>query len=276
MIAIRRAPASESNPRLREEPARNGESNDAWLARMKAKGGIVLIGGASLSHFRLRVAQSHLRQDLFPSFWSVAGILHDDGATFDTVSLGWGWHSSVIPRTNAIQTRTVADYADTWRYPNIAWLKFSTDGEKLREAVERIKADRSIVDLPRLLLAWLGFSWGASERGNPLLDGMGIPSACFVEAAFAIAGIELTPSLASDASCPEAIWQSAKWWVEYYEKTRREMKGTPVRVPEGVFALRQREAAIRDENDGEPKSGGGTPRPSARRAKKPSRKGKVR
>jgi len=64
MISIRRAPTSQGNSELREERPRAGEGNVAWLARMKARGGILLIGGTSLSHFRIRVAQSHVRQDL--------------------------------------------------------------------------------------------------------------------------------------------------------------------------------------------------------------------
>jgi hypothetical protein len=29
------------------------------------------------------------------------------------------------------------------------------------------------------------------------------------------AGFELTPGIASSATCPEAIWQAARWWHEY-------------------------------------------------------------
>jgi hypothetical protein len=249
MIAIRRSTTSEENPELRAEPARDGESNAAWLRRVGATGGIVLVGGASLTHFRMRVAQSHLRQDLYPSLWSVAAILHDDGERLDTVSLSFGRHASSVPRTNAVQTRTIGDYDDTRRYPNVAWLRFSQDGDAIRAAVDRVTSDRSIVDLPRLLLAWLGFAWGAGQRGNPLLEGVGIPSASFVEAVYALSGIELTPSLSADASCPEAIWQSAKWWRDYYEKTRSASPAGIARVPEGRFAIRQPEAAITSNGD---------------------------
>jgi hypothetical protein len=33
---------------------------------------------------------------------------------------------------------------------------------------------------------------------------------------FGVVGYDLTPGLESRASCPEAIWQAAKWWHEYY------------------------------------------------------------
>lgn len=248
MITIRRAPTNDQNPDVVEKPAREAETNVEWLRRIGARGGILLIGGASLSHFRMRVAQSHLRQDLFPSLWSVAAILDASGRRVTTVSFGWGRHVSVIPRINAIQTRPVSDYADPGRYPNVAWLRFPTDGSVMERAVERLRGDRSIVDLPKLVLAWLGFAWGAGHCGNPLLDGMGIPSASFVEAAYAIAGVELTPGLSSSASCPEAIWQSAKWWREYYVESEDDGERSSKRVPTGFFVVRQRAAAIVVEN----------------------------
>jgi hypothetical protein len=109
------------------------------------------------------------------------------------------------------------------------------------------------VDLPRHVLAWLGFVWGAGEQGNPLFAGIGHPGAAFVEAVHALAGVELTPGLSSAASCPEAIWLSATWWRHYYEKTATEDKN---RVPpHGFFATRQRAAAVHDPGDP-----GGAPR----------------
>jgi hypothetical protein len=46
---------------------------------------------------------------------------------------------------------------------------------------------------------------------------MGIPSAVLIESAYSIIGVELTPGLAGQSSCPEAIWQAAKWWHEFYD-----------------------------------------------------------
>ena len=50
---------------------------------------------------------------------------------------------------------------------------------------------------------------------NPLFDGYGMPSAAFIEALCAANGYDLTPGLESRASCPEAIWQAARWWHEF-------------------------------------------------------------
>lgn len=276
MLSPSRAPTttgSTGNRDLEHKPARDGESNVDWLARMKAREGLILIGGASLSHFRLRVAQSHLRRDLLPSFWSVAGFLHDGGRSVDTVTFNWGGHASTIPKSNAILTRPIETYADPGRYPNIAFIRFAAAPSDVLKGIERVKEDRAIVDLPRLVVEWLGFVWGARAKGNPLLDRIGVPSACFVEAAYAIAGIELTPGLAADASCPEAIWQSAKWWRSYYEETTRETKGKDgARIPIGAYALRQKAAAVTDE-DGQEATGPQAPQaPKAPKARKAPRR----
>lgn len=260
MIPVRRAPTTEQNVDLREQRPRRGESNGEWLARTKQTEGLLLIGGASLSHFRLRVAQSHVRRDLLPSFWSMAGFLRDGGRNVDTVSFSWGRHASSVPATNAVVTRSIADYDDPVRYPNIAVVRFATDAVAVSSAIEQVKADRMIVDLPRLLVEWLGFVWGAGQHGNPLLARVGIPSACFVEAVYSVAGIELTPGLASEASCPEAIWQSLKWWRPFYEAVAKEERG---RIPGGLYGLRQVAAAVSDEDGA---SDGRVPRSRTRSA----------
>ena len=66
------------------------------------------------------------------------------------------------------------------------------------------------------MLSWLAFVWGAGNGPNPLVNGSGLPSAVLVEIAFGIAEVELTPGLASASSCPEAIYQAAKWWHHFY------------------------------------------------------------
>ena len=90
----------------------------------------------------------------------------------------------------------------------------------LMNAVERFQQQRIVIDAVQLLLAWLGYAWGAGRAGNPLLDGLGMPSAAMLETVTGAAGFDLTPGLESRASCPEAIWQSARWWHEYHEENK--------------------------------------------------------
>jgi hypothetical protein len=261
MITIRRSPATERNGQIAEREA-GDLSNRAWLADGRIRDGVILLGGSSVVDFRLRVAQSHLRIDLTPSCWSIAGILLDD-ETFASVPFGVP-DASTVPRTNAVQRCRLADYDDPRRFPNIAVVQFADGEAAIRRNVDLITSERSIIDLPAYLVPWLAFVWGAGLQPNPLFEQKGIPSAVFVETAYAIAGVELTPGLSSASSCPEAIWQSATWWQAFFESaTGRadEKRAVPI-VPRGEFVLRQPAAAVLDEPPGvsvEP----GAPTPAA-------------
>ena len=67
-----------------------------------------------------------------------------------------------------------------------------------------------------MIVRWLAFVWGVARTPNPLMDGMGIPSAAMLEIVIGAVDFDLTPGLESRSSCPEAISQAAKYWHEYY------------------------------------------------------------
>jgi len=81
MTTMRNSSATEPNPALRDTaadqstakslaakgPAAQATSNLQWLKAAGLKDGILLLGGTSLAHFWVRVAQGHLRSDL-PSY----------------------------------------------------------------------------------------------------------------------------------------------------------------------------------------------------------------
>lgn len=245
MTLMRQSAAAGPNEHLLETPVRERQSNSAWLKATGVRQGIILLGGCSVAHFRLRVAQSHLRRDLTPSCWSFVGIL--DGEAITSVPLDLAADASDIVLQNGVQECGVADYDDPERFPNIAVLSFASDfGDVLRGA-DLLKAERTIVDLPSLMLNWLGYLWSTGQVGNPLAAGYGVPSAVFVETVYGMTGVELTPGLASSASCPEAIWQSAKWWHNFYKEEALDAGGPEpdasdapdAAIPKGFYMLRQ-------------------------------------
>lgn len=252
MIPIRQSNADKANSKLTEVKAEPDETNSAWLTRAGAKDGVLLLGGASIAHFRIRVAQSHARADMKPSSWSLAGILLNE-SSFLSVPLELCGDSSDIALGNGIQTCSIKDYDDPERFPNIAVLRFTKDTEKIltnskllggdREA--KRPAQRNILDLPTLMLPWLSFTWICGRASNPLTDGLGLPSAAYVETVYGIAGIELTPGLASATSCPEAIWQAAKYWYAFYKEAAKtdNVRNAAQQVPTGQYAVRQKAAA---------------------------------
>ncbi len=244
MITIRRSTSSTANESIvRKEPKKN-EGNRAWLKRTGATDGLLLLGGASTAHFRIRVAQSHARGDLKPSLWSLAGILTSSDS-FLSAPLELCSTASEVAARNGVQICSMSDYDDPGQFPNIAIIRFTEESTKILDNANRISDQRSIIDLPALMLPLLSYIWIAGRATNPLAEGLGLPSAAFVETVYGIAGIELTPGLSSATSCPEAIWQAAKWWHDYYVKaaeTAHEENAKP-QNPAGSYAIRQRAAA---------------------------------
>ena len=241
MIPMRQSGAKEQNTLLREQwtgrrpapelapPAPRARrprarSNRAWLSQARSElglgrpGDVILLGGASVVDYRVRVAQSHARHDLTPSYWSQVGLVKNDDEMY-SVSLDTWPDPAKVPATNAIATIPLSAYDDGWRYPNIAVLRFPGAQGSVLNAANRLRKQRSVADLPELIVAWLGFVWGNGGSGNPLVAGFGVPSAVLVEIAFGLVQVELTPGLASASSCPEAIWQSVKWWQDFYTAT---------------------------------------------------------
>jgi hypothetical protein len=244
MILMKKSPSERANPKLREEKPQKDEGNKNWLARHEAVEGVILLGGASIPDFRIRVAQSELRHDMSPSHWSLCGILFPKGR-FASVTLNLPQKTSEIPKANGIRMCRIEEFNDPKWFPNIAVIRFAKEHENLRRDIGRLEMDRSILDIPTLILPWLGFVWGTVGSGNPLKNGLGLPSAAFVETIFAMAGFELTPGLSSSSSCPEAIWQSARWWNSYFEQASKSSVSPEAvsMAPEGVYTLRQEFAA---------------------------------
>ena len=251
MIKQNRSNSGVTNPALEALPRLASENNLTWGERAVAmmKTGderqwtyIVLLGADDMTAFRLRVAQSNLRHDMLPSFWSDAMLVRLAEASLR------GAHAIHVPliqpespvfpgRTNGVVERPIEDFRDAKRYPNIAVIALPTPQQEILERIEDFKRSRSTLDALEHVVRWLAFCWGSARTSNPLHENYGIPSACMLEIVCAAARFDLTPGLEARASCPEAIWAAAKHWQDYYEKTtegNRSPKGrywTPHRYP---------------------------------------------
>jgi hypothetical protein len=263
LSGLRRSDVARENPLLKEVAAPMQESaglpaNFAWLESTGYRDGVLLLGGTSIIDFRMRVAQSELRQDLLPSFWSTCGLLID-GKVLITARVDAISNSSARVERNGLEAVTLdagSHYGDPSLYPNIAILQFTEDYAAIRENVARIGQERNIVDLLAQIVAWLGYCWAVGGSSNPLTHGHGIPSATLVERAHGLAGIDLSPGLPSASSCPEAIWQAARWWYEAYDAVEASSKSKQEAAftPRGAYLIRQPAAAaagIRDDIQGE-------------------------
>jgi len=231
MLRQLRSTSDEPNRALTELARGADEDNLQWGARAVAKMGtggmdgwtyVVLLGGSDTLSFRLRVAQSHLRRDMLPSFWSESLLVQLRGndvtrARAIHVPLLQPPGGPISTRSNGVVERPLKDFADATRWPNIAVIALPVPQVQILEKIEAFKRSRATLDALEHILRWLAFAWGAARTPNPLADGIGLPSACMLETACAAAQFDLTPGLESRASCPEAIWVAAMHWYDYFE-----------------------------------------------------------
>lgn len=234
MINILSSNARSPSSLFKKEPRNPTENNIQWLRRMDLDWNqtvLVMVGGKSATDFRLRVAQSHVRSDLSPSHWSHVMLLgsSEDDLTFREITeenlnaakvteisleplLGFQFPTP----NNGVQEGNLNRYSNTENYPNIAVLQVPVSREAVAAAIRRFKMQRAVLDGVDLIVRWLAFVWGVARSSNPLMDGMGIPSAAMLEIVIGAVDFDLTPGLESRSSCPEAISQAAKYWHEYY------------------------------------------------------------
>jgi hypothetical protein len=174
-----------------------------------------------------------------PSYWSHAFIFESAKNLADSpvyeISLeppaGFGFPSPV----NAVQTGKLEQYRNPGQYPNIVILGVPVKPAEAMKSLKRFKMQRAVLDAVDLVVRWLAYVWAVGRSGNPLLDGLGMPSAAMLEIVFGAAGFDLTPGLESRSSCPEAIWQAAKWWHEYYERDKRPSLNGAYYTPHSIF-----------------------------------------
>jgi len=247
MLRARISKAKHKNTRIETLPRKRGEKNAAWLGRARASldgGGpqLLLLGGTAVPDFRVRVAQGPLRNDTMPSFWSHVGLLLPGKGKSAAPAL---WHvpldvgdALTVPARNAV-ARDKLDYAAGERFANLALLEFpGGDAKLVAQGAEHLERARLELDLVAPLVRWLGHVWGAGSQENPLLGGVPLPSASFVEAAFANGGLDLAPGMTDRVHCPEAIWQAALWWADYYQGDEGKS------APRGAVTIGQEAAAI--------------------------------
>jgi hypothetical protein len=215
-----------------------GETNSQWIERAardisgaKAMANerpgdwthIALLGGSDTVSFRLRVAQSQLRRDMLPSYWSDVILIEPQGASYSAalathVPLSQPGGAAVPSRENGVISRPLSDFDGVKMFPNIALIALPVARAEIAKRVVDFKRARSTLDALEHVLRWLAFSWGVARTANPLHENYGIPSACMLETVFAAANFDLTPGLESRASCPEAIWSAARYWHDYFER----------------------------------------------------------
>lgn len=232
MIELLTSGTDKPNGCFQEMERRNDESNIKWVFRyLDGKGDkddkawLLLLGGRDVQHFRLRLAQSHARHDLTPSHWSHVAVLTRPTKSGGDLLLseialdpteGFGFP----PTCNGVQCSKISAsaYGNVEAFPNVALVSLPIKTKQIHAGIAKFKKQRAVFDALELTVHWLSYLWGVGDTPNPLLQGHGIPSAAMAEVVLGAAGLDLTPGLADRSSCPEAIWQSVKWWHKYHDE----------------------------------------------------------
>jgi hypothetical protein len=203
-----------------------------------AKDGVLaigLLGEYGQLGYALRRAQEVLRIDRTPSYWSHAFLFLDPitGSASElrdparsprlleaTVQPG-ATASQLFAFRNGANVRRFADYARADLdasaapgAPNIAVLCFAmSEGERaaIRDRALHPEADLLSYDLPDLLGTWFHYALSLGKRSNPLVRGIGLPSASYCQLAYDAAGIDLAPGANDRNAAPEHLWQAARF-----------------------------------------------------------------
>lgn len=234
MIRQTLSTASTKNKESRELPLNNRrETNTAWLARaladlaldnMSSWSFVLLMGSRDIGAFRLRFAQSPIRRDMLPSYWSDCALVDipDNNiaqATLITLPLLQPANASFTPARNGLVSEPISKLA-AHKYPNLALLALPVERQHIMEAVATYRVARQAYDAVKNILPWLGFMWGSDESVNPLLQNIGLPSAVMINQIFSTQGFDLAPGVNSQTATPEAFWSAASYWQDYYRDTQ--------------------------------------------------------
>lgn len=178
---------------------------------------LVLIGGRSPLHMRLRAAQSIARNDLSLSHFShvlLAAGTGKDASTFE-VPLDQAFGSPAapgIPRVNnGVKEGTLGCYLQRKEFPNYCEVGLPLPWTEVAKRVALFKKRWDETDSASAIWRWLGYLWAVPGYTNPLDAEIGVPSAVFVDAVVGSLLTSLTPNMPSLNASPEAIWQALKW-----------------------------------------------------------------
>jgi len=212
----------------------NSESNPEWIKRAYESFSLdknddwsflILAGGKDVISFRIRVAQSHLRSDMLPSFWSECALFKIEKGNFSTAKfcnlpLFQPEFETYAPARNGLVEQSFNKLSTKKDFPNIALLAIPVEQKKIIQSLNKYKYERVSYDAVENILPWLAFVWGAGNAANPLMQQIGYPSAMMLNQIYSANGFDLAPGVNANLSAPETFWSGVKHWQDFYSKTQ--------------------------------------------------------
>lgn len=234
MIKQTLATQSDVKSDVQSLPRVQREGNVEWLSRayesfslkdVSQWSFVILAGGKDVISFRLRVAQSHLRGDMLPSYWSDCALLKvEQGdfskARFFNLPLLQPANAPYAPTRNGLMDLPLKQLPSQKDFPNLALLAIPVAQEKVLESLAAYQKARVSYDAVENILPWLAYVWGAGTATNPLMQHIGFPSAMMLNQLFSAQGFDLAPGVNANLSAPETFWSGVKHWQTYYSNTQ--------------------------------------------------------
>lgn len=186
---------------------------------------VVLAGGKDIASFRLRVAQSHLRGDMLPSFWSDCALLQVENGDFSRarfyhLPLFQPASAPYAPMRNGLIELPLKQFPSQTYFPNLALLAIPVAQDKVMESLALYQRSRVSYDAVENILPWLAYVWGAGNAANPLMQQTGFPSATMLGQLFNAHGFDLAPGVNANLAAPESFWSGVKHWQRFYSNTQ--------------------------------------------------------
>jgi len=184
-----------------------------------------LVGGSDPASMAVRRAQSFLRFDRRPSYFSEIFLFSGSGS--DILECKVVDADPKVPEGGGISTSKASHYHNAKAYPNSALIGFqfrdSNGGTSPSERVLKVlkaandqKAIRERYDLWQMLAIWQPYLFEPDRTPNPLSGGAPHPGAAFVRWALGAAEIEAAPGALDEFDAPEHFWAAANYWHGQY------------------------------------------------------------
>ncbi len=232
--------------------------NDAFAALHKQNMGnrglmtVGLIGSRDLPGHTLRMAQSILRWDLRPSYWSHVFVVAEPVNSRTSLSKLKILEIPLFsrngqfpkPENNGVNEGTLGQYEDKVVDANVGLVAITMSDQEVQKLFTRAQAwnaDRVRYNFWDMLGSWQSYLWSQGMKTNPLREGVPIAASAYIEFIFERLGMGVTPGASSRNSAPEHLWNAARWWHKAFKEDNRKIAGMYVARDPGCAMLRPNE-----------------------------------
>ncbi|MGE0473264.1 MAG: hypothetical protein AB7P17_06490 [Nitrospirales bacterium] len=206
-----------------------------------------LVGSRDLPGHTLRMAQSMLRWDLRPSYWSHVFVVVQPVSSrralrsLPILEIPLHPRNGIFPKPecNGINEGMLGAYENKDIDANVGLFAVSMSDEEARKLKKRAmnwNLDRVRYNFWDMLGAWQSYLWSQGAKRNPLREGIPIAASSYIEFIFEGLGLGVTPGTSERNSAPEHLWNAACWWHKAFKAQDRKVSGMFVtRDPGGAM-----------------------------------------